>query len=103
MAFGDVYGYKTNSRFVAAVAESEERESNPDYVDETETPEEESRLVVDLVLLGFANGRRNNVVVADDSASAEVNQAVAAPVTDGSAPGDTTADNDAYSGGSSDQ
>ena len=65
MAFGDTYGYKTTNRFVAAVATSDE---------EGVTGEE----VVDLVLLGFANGQRKSVPVAADQASAENNQAVAA-------------------------
>jgi len=47
MAFGDTYGYKTTNRFVAAVATS-------DPVDG----------VVDVVLLGFANGQRKSVPVA---------------------------------------
>ena len=61
MAFGDTYGYKTNNRFVAAVATSDVEDD-----------------VVDLVLLGFANGQRKSVPVASTQAAAENNQAVAA-------------------------
>lgn len=61
MAFGDTYGYKTNNRFVAAVATSDVEDD-----------------VVDLVLLGFANGQRKSVPVAATQAVAENNQAVAA-------------------------
>jgi hypothetical protein len=65
MAFGDVYGFKTNSRVVVAVAESDE------YADGEDT-------VVDVVLLGFDNGRRRGVVVAANEGAALVNQVFAA-------------------------
>ena len=54
MAFGDAYAYKTNSRFVVALAESGERDR---------TVGGDTVKVVDLVLHGFANGRRNNTIV----------------------------------------
>jgi hypothetical protein len=65
MAFGDVYGFKTNSRVVVAVAESDE------YADGEDT-------VVDVVLLGVDNGRRRGVVVAADEEAALVNQVFSA-------------------------
>jgi hypothetical protein len=61
MAFGDVYGFKTNSRVVVAVAETDE------YSDGEDT-------VVDVVLLGVDNGRRRGVLVAADAESAAVNE-----------------------------
>ena len=51
MAFGDTYGYKTTNRFVAAVATSD-------------VEGEDGDAVVDVVLLGFANGQRKSVPVA---------------------------------------
>ena len=65
MAFGDVYGFKTNSRVVVAVAESDE------YADGGDT-------VVDVVLLGVDNGRRRGVVVAANEGAALVNQVFSA-------------------------
>ena len=53
MAFGDTYGYKTTNRFVAAVATSDVEDD-----------------VVDVVLLGFANGQRKSVPVATINAGA---------------------------------
>lgn len=105
MAFGDSYGYRTNSRFVAAVAESAERthpnpaagpEEGTTGVDADGVPVELT--VVDLVLLGFDSGRRNNVVVSDETVWADipVNQAVPAAAAealtgaDSVAPGETT-------------
>lgn len=70
MAFGDVYGYKTNSRSVAAIAEGDEDTENG------------VTTVEHLVLVGFANGRRKNVVVAESEAAAEVNQAWRADISD---------------------
>jgi hypothetical protein len=61
MAFGDVYGFRTNSYDVVAFAESDEYSVGGDTV-------------VDLILVGFDNGRRTAVVAAD-SESALVNQA----------------------------
>lgn len=64
MAFGDVYGYKTNSRSVVAFAEGDEFDN--DGVNS-----------VDLVLTGQSSGtaRRTAVPVAADEGSAETNQA----------------------------
>jgi hypothetical protein len=62
MAFGDVYGFKTNSRVVVAIAESDEYSGNGEDT------------VVDVVLLGVDNGRRRGVVVAADEAAAAVNE-----------------------------
>lgn len=104
MAFGDVYGYKTNSRFVVASAESDERETeNPDWVDggAQEDPDASGEpryfYAVDLVLHGFANGRRNNCpVTVGAGAFNEVptNTAVRAADVDalaaGTTPGETT-------------
>lgn len=63
MAFGDVYGFKTNSRVVVAVAESDEFSGDGEDT------------LVDLVLLGFDNGRRSGVTVAANEGAALVNQA----------------------------
>jgi len=65
MAFGDVYGYKTNVSTVVAFAEGDERDLD-------------GVTVVDLVLTGFASGtaRRKNVPVAAE-ADAVKNQAFA--------------------------
>ena len=63
MAFGDVYGYRTNSKDVVAFAEGDEyTEEDVDYVD--------------LVLTGQSSGgaRRKRVEVSTDDV-AEVNQA----------------------------
>ena len=57
MAFGDTYGYKTTNRFVAAVATSD-------------VEGEDGDAVVDVVLLGFANGQRKSVPVATINAGA---------------------------------
>ena len=62
MAFGEVYGFKTNSRVVVAIAESDEYSGNGEDT------------VVDVVLLGVDNGRRRGVVVAADEAAAAVNE-----------------------------
>jgi hypothetical protein len=68
MAFGDVYGYKTNSRSVPAFAIGDERTLGDDTV-------------VDLVLVNFRGGPRLNVVVAASAEAAEVHQAFVAPGT----------------------
>ena len=62
MAFGIVYGYKTNGGFVPAVAESDVYDTDK----------------VDLNLIGYANGRRKGVVVASTQGACLVNQAVLA-------------------------
>jgi hypothetical protein len=62
MAFGDVYGFKTNSRVVVAIAESDEYSGNGEDT------------VVDVVLLGVDNGRRRGVSVAASEAAAAVNE-----------------------------
>lgn len=64
MAFGDVYKFKTNSRDVVALAESDEYSSGEDTV-------------VDVVLVGVDNGRRAGVLVAADSGSHVVNTVLA--------------------------
>lgn len=53
MAFGDIYGYKTNGGFVPAVAESDVYDTDK----------------VDLNLIGYANGRRKGVTVVDGDES----------------------------------
>ena len=68
MAFGDIYAYKTNSRNVAAIAESDEYTVGSDTV-------------VDLVLIGVASGRRTAVVVAASEGAAAVNETWAAVTT----------------------
>lgn len=52
MAFGSAYAYHTNTRDVVALAESDEYSVG-------------GNTVVDLVLVGFDNGRRTAVVVGD--------------------------------------
>jgi hypothetical protein len=73
MAFGDVYGYRTNTKDVVAFAEGDEYTVGSDTV-------------VDLVLTGQSSGgaRRKAVVVGDDTGAgaATVNQAFV-PGTDG--------------------
>lgn len=107
MAFADGYGYKTNSRFVVALAESDERATdNPDwtaegagepYPDPDSTGQPRYFYAVDLVLHGFANGRRNNVPVTVGAAAfndVPNNTVVRAADVDalaaGTTPGETT-------------
>jgi hypothetical protein len=66
MAFGDVYGYKTNSRSVPAFAIGDER---------TLGEGDDAQDVVDLTLVNFRGGPRLNVVVAASAETAEVHQA----------------------------
>jgi hypothetical protein len=63
MAFGDIYGFKTNSRVVVAVAESDEYSGDGEDT------------LVDLILLGFDSGRRTGVPVAATEGDAPVNWA----------------------------
>jgi hypothetical protein len=67
MAFGDVYGYRTNATDVVAFAEGDEYAA---------TVNGEAVTAVDLVLTGFASGtaRRKRVPVVA-VANAETNQA----------------------------
>lgn len=73
MAFGDVYGYRTNVTTVVAFAEGDEYDADG-------TAATTGDRFVDLVLTGFASGtaRRQRVPVADSSAAATKNQAFAA-------------------------
>lgn len=75
MAFGNVYGYKTNVSTIVAFAEGDERTVTVDGDDVT---------VVDLVLTGQASGtaRRYGVPVAASAEAAEVNQAFAVTAGD---------------------
>lgn len=106
MAFGDSYAYKTNSRFVAAVAESDERATaNPAYdgtagQDDSPTGEPENFFAVDLVLVGFNNGRRNNTWVTvgaagfnDVPTNTAVRAGELADLEAGTTPGETTGAN----------
>jgi hypothetical protein len=65
LAFGDIYGYKTKTRSVVAIAEGAEYQVGG--VD-----------VVDVVLVGVANGRRTAVRVAASEGAATTNQVWAA-------------------------
>lgn len=65
MAFGDAYKFKTNSRDVVALAESDEYSSGEDTV-------------VDIVLVGVDNGRRAGVLVAANAGEHVVNTVLAA-------------------------
>lgn len=104
MAFGDSYAYKTNSRFVAAVAESDERTTdNPAWVDDGTQSDPDANgepryfYAVDLVLVGFNNGRRNNTWVTvgaagfnDVATNTAVRAADLGTLEDGTTPGETT-------------
>ena len=65
MAFGDVYAFRTNSRAVVAIAESDEYSAGEDTV-------------VDVVLVGVDNGRRAGVPVAASEGEWTVNTVLAA-------------------------
>lgn len=56
--FGDILGYRTNTRFVPAIATSDEAAG-----------------LVDLVLVGTANALRAGVTIAASKAAATVGQA----------------------------
>ena len=82
MAFGDTYGYVTNSNVVVAFAEGDEYgvDADGNVTDTTGEPESDAEFdAVDLVLTGQSSGgaRRKRVVVAADQESAEANQAFA--------------------------
>lgn len=64
MAFGEIYAFRTNSRSVVAIAESDERSVGDDTV-------------VDVVLVGVDNGRRSGVKVAASSEEHVVNTVLA--------------------------
>jgi hypothetical protein len=64
MSFGAIYAYRTNSRNVVAIAESDEYSAGSDTV-------------VDVVLVGVDNGRRQGVTVAADAEAHVVNTVLA--------------------------
>ena len=64
MAFGDVYAFRTNSRAVVALAESDEYSVGEDTV-------------VDVVLVGVDSGRRTGVPVAASEGEWAVNTVLA--------------------------
>jgi hypothetical protein len=64
MAFGDVYAFRTNSRAVVAIAESDEYSAGEDTV-------------VDVVLVGVDSGRRTGVTVAASEGDWAVNTVLA--------------------------
>ena len=64
MAFGDIYAFRTNSRAVVAIAESDEYSAGEDTV-------------VDVVLVGVDNGRRAGVSVAASEGEWAVNTVLA--------------------------
>jgi hypothetical protein len=64
MAFGDIYAFRTNSRSVVAIAESDEYSAGEDTV-------------VDVVLVGVDNGRRTGVSVAATEGDWAVNTVLA--------------------------
>ena len=64
MAFGDIYAFRTNSRAVVAIAESDEYSAGEDTV-------------VDVVLVGVDNGRRAGVSVAGSEGEWVVNTVLA--------------------------
>lgn len=61
MAFGDIYAFKTKTRNIAAISETDEYTYN-------------SVTVVDLVLVGVSNGRRTRVPVKANEGAAAVNE-----------------------------
>ena len=65
MAFGDVYAFRTNSRSVVAIAESDEYSGAGEDT------------VVDVVLVGVDNGRRTGVPVAASEGEHAVNTVLA--------------------------
>jgi len=65
MAFGDIYAFRTNSRAVVAIAESDVYSAGEDTV-------------VDVVLVGVDNGRRAGVPVAASESEWTVNSVIAA-------------------------
>jgi hypothetical protein len=64
MAFGDIYAFRTNSRSVVAIAESDEYSAGEDTV-------------VDVVLVGVDSGRRTGVPVAASEGDWTVNTVLA--------------------------
>lgn len=65
MAFGDIYAFRTNSRSVVAIAESDEYSGGGEDT------------VVDVVLVGVDNGRRTGVTVAASEGEWVVNTVLA--------------------------
>lgn len=65
MAFGDIYAFRTNSRSVVAIAESDEYSGGGEDT------------VVDVVLVGVDNGRRTGVTVAASEGEWAVNTVLA--------------------------
>lgn len=64
MSFGYIYAFRTNTRSVVAIAESDEYSAGDDTV-------------VDVVLVGVDNGRRSGVKVAASEGEHVVNTVLA--------------------------